>query len=104
MFVKSLAVAAGSAALALVASGTAMAGEVCTGESDGFGGSTVAVTGSQSGAVTIDSDVVDGRCAAPWYGSAVIGGSTPIGSQNLVCDDIKAPIYVGEHNSKNGVL
>ena len=104
MFVKSLAVAAGSTVMVLAAGGSAMASDVCVGESTGFGGSTVAVTGSQSAAITVDASLVDARCATPWYGSAVVGGSTPIGSQNIVCDDVKNPIWEIQHDSKNGVL
>ncbi len=104
MFVKSLAVAAGSAVMVLAAGGSAMASDVCAGESSGFGGSTVAVTGSQSAAITIDAPLVDARCATPWYGSAVLGGSTPIGQQNVVCDDVKAPVWEDQSHSKNGVL
>ena len=104
MFLKSLAVAAGSTALVLMAGGSAMAADICTAESTGFGGSTVAVNGSQSGVLTVNTALVDGRCAAPWYGSAVLGGSTPIGSQNVVCDDLKAPVTEVQDHSKNGIL
>ena len=81
-----------------------MAGEICTDGSSGFGGPTVAVTGDQSALLTVDATVVDARCAAPWYGSAVLGGSTPIGSQNVVCDDVKHPVYEVQTHSKNGIL
>jgi hypothetical protein len=46
----------------------------------------------QNGLVNLDSPVADARCAAPWYGSAVAGGSTPLHMQNVVCDAVNASI------------
>jgi hypothetical protein len=54
-------------------------------------GSTV-VANDQSGLVIIDAPLVDLRCAAPWFGSAVLGAALPIGMQSIVCDEINAPV------------
>jgi hypothetical protein len=103
MLRTSLAVSFVGLGLTMAGAGTASAG-ITTGPSSGFGGSTVAVTGDQSGLLTVDAPLVDLRCATPWYGSAVIGGSTPIGQQNVTCDDVKAPVQETQDHSKNGVL
>jgi hypothetical protein len=102
MLKKSLAVALAGVGLTLVAAGAASA-DVTTSPADGFGGSTTAVTGDQSGLLTLNSQIADLRCATPWYGSAVVGGSTPIGTQNVVCNDVKAPITQLD-GGKNSVL
>jgi hypothetical protein len=103
MLKKSLAVSFAGLGLTMVAAGTASA-TITTAPSSGFGGSTVAVTGDQSGILTVNSPLVDLRCATPWYGSAVLGGSTPIGQQNVTCDDVKTPVTEVQSWSKNGVL
>ncbi len=103
MLKKSLAVSFAGLGLSMVAAGSASA-SISAGPSSGFGGSIVAVTGDQSGLLTVDAPLVDARCAAPWYGSAVLGGSTPIGQQNVTCNDVKAPVTETQSNSKNGVL
>ena len=91
MINRMLAVSAAGLGLSLGVAGTASASEV-TGAGGGFGGFTTVVDGVQSGVLAVDAPIVDLRCATPWYGSAVLGGSTPIGSQNVVCDDVKAVV------------
>ena len=104
MILKSLAVAAGSVAAVLAAGGSAFADDVVVPGSNGFGGSTVVVGDVQSGVVVVDAPVADARCIAPWYGSSVIGGSTPIGQMNVVCDDINNPVTQWQNNSRDAVL
>ena len=98
MFKKSLAIAAGSLGLLAGTAGTA-----CADVSSGLGGSVTTITGDQSGLVNVNAPLVDLRCATPWFGSAVLGVSLPIGSQNIVCDDIKAPIEQN-HIGKNSLI
>ncbi len=97
VFKKSLAVAAGSLGLLAGTAGTAFA------DGGGLGGTVTTITGDQGGLVNINAPLVDLRCATPWFGSAVLGVSLPIGSQNIVCDDVKAPIQQS-HTGKNSLL
>jgi hypothetical protein len=55
-----------------------------------FGSSVVAP--NQAGLVIVDAPLVDLRCVAPWFGSAVLGASLPIGMQSIVCDEVNAPV------------
>jgi hypothetical protein len=91
MFKKSMAVAIAGVGLTLAAAGSASA-DVCLPGSSSFGGSTVGVDGNQTSPLTVNAPLVDGRCIAPWYGSGVVGGSTPIGAQDVVCNDVKVPV------------
>jgi hypothetical protein len=97
VFKKSLAVAAGS--LGLLASSAGMA---CA-DTGGIGGEVTTITGDQSGLINVNAPLVDLRCATPWFGSAVLGVSLPIGSENVVCDDVKAPIAQA-HVGNNSLL
>jgi len=67
-----------------------------------FGGSSV-VAPDQSGLVIIDAPLIDLRCAAPWFGSAVLGGSLPIGMQSVVCDEVKSPVSLS-HTGNDALL
>jgi hypothetical protein len=69
----------------------------------GLFGSDGAYAPDQNGLININAPLVDARCLAPWFGSAVLGGSLPIGEQAIVCDDVKAPI-TETHNGDNGLL
>jgi hypothetical protein len=88
---KILAVPAASLAVVLGA-GTVASADAPSVGSDGFGGSVTAIGGDQSGLVNINAPLLDLRCALPWFGSAVLGVSLPIGMQAVVCDDVDAPI------------
>jgi hypothetical protein len=94
---KSLAIAAGSLGLLASTAGTASA------DSSGLGGAVTTISGDQSGLINVNAPLVDLRCATPWFGSAVLGVSLPIGSQNVVCDDVKAPI-MQTHTGKNSLF
>lgn len=85
MLKKTLCVVGVGAAAFAVSATTASA------DTGAFGGNNV-VTRDQHGLVIIDAPLLDLRCAAPWFGSAVLGGSLPIGMQAVVCDVVKAPI------------
>jgi hypothetical protein len=102
MFKKTLAASFAGLSLSMVAAGTASA-SVTAGPSSGFGGSGTIVDGEQKGVLTVNSPLVDLRCATPWYGSAVAGASTPIGSGDVVCDDVKSVVTMLSEG-KNGVL
>lgn len=58
----------------------------------------------QDGIVNLDSPVADARCAAPWYGSAVAGGSTPLRQQNVVCNAVNAEIQQIQNHPEGGLL
>ena len=94
---KSLAIAAGSLGLLAGTAGTACA------DTSGLGGGVTVITGDQSGLVNVNAPLVDLRCAAPWFGSAVLGVSLPIGSQNVVCNDVKGQITQW-HDGKNSLI
>ena len=59
--------------------------------------------GDQDGLLNLDAPAVVAACAAPWFGSAVLGGSLPIGSENIVCDDIHGTVTQDE-SGHNGLL
>jgi hypothetical protein len=99
---KVLAVPAASIAMVLGAGAAASADAPSVG-SAGFGGNVTAIAGDQSGLVNINAPLIDLRCALPWFGSAVLGVSLPIGMQAVVCDDVNAPINQTELGS-NGLL
>jgi hypothetical protein len=102
MIKRILATSLAGVSISMVAAGTASA-DVITSPATGFGGSVTAIGGEQSGILSVNAPIVDLRCATPWYGSAVLGGSTPIGSQNVVCDDVKAAVSLLSQG-KNGIL
>ena len=102
MLKKTLAASFAGLGLSMVAASTASA-VVSAGPTSGFGGYDTIVDGQQSGMLTVDAPLVDLRCATPWYGSAVAGGSTPNGSENVVCDDVKSVVTMLS-KGKNGVL
>jgi hypothetical protein len=58
----------------------------------------------QDGLLNLDSPVADARCAAPWYGSAVAGGSTPLHMQNVVCNSVNAPVEQIQDHPEGGLL
>jgi hypothetical protein len=96
MLKKTLCVVGLGAAVCAVSATSASA------DTGAFGGSSV-VAPDQSGLVIIDAPLLDLRCAAPWFGSAVLGASLPIGMQSVVCDEVKAPISQ-THTGGNGLL
>lgn len=69
-----------------------------------FGQGPIILPQGQRGVLNANAPIVDGRCAAVWYGSAVLGGSTPVGTQNIVCDDVRAPIKQIRHGESGGLL
>ena len=92
------------AAVTSVATAGAACATITVSPSTGFGGSTVVIAGHQSTVVGFDAPVLDARCALPWYGSSVIGGSTPIGQMNVTCDDIKAEVQQLQDHSTDAVI
>ena len=88
--------------IGLVAAAGAVSAGAASADS-GLFGSDGASAPDQNGLVNINAPLVDLRCAAPWFGSAVLGGSLPIGEQALVCDEVKAPI-TQTHNGDNDLL
>ena len=97
MFKKSLAVAAGSLGVLAASAGAAGA------DTGGLGGGVTQISGNQTGLVNINAPLVDLRCATPWFGSAVLGVSLPIGEEAVVCNDVKAPISQS-HTGSNALL
>ena len=91
MLKKSLAVSFVGLGLAMVGGGSASAA-VSAGPSNGVDGSAVAVAGDQGGVLTVAAPVAGARCAAPLYGGAFVGGSTPMGQQSVACDDADSPV------------
>jgi hypothetical protein len=92
---KILCVAGMSAAVCVMSATSASA------DTGAFGSNVVA--NDQTGLVIIDAPLVDLRCATPWFGSAVLGATLPIGMQSIVCDEVNAPVSQA-HTGDNALL
>jgi len=90
MLKKCLTVAFAGLSLSLAAAGSASADT--TGPDLGTATFTTTSGGGGTGLVTFTAPMINGRCALPWFGSVAQGVSTPIGSTNVVCDDLTSPI------------
>lgn len=104
--------AAAGAAVGLVLATAGMAAACCpltTGspshhEGGSFNNPPIWIGGEQRGLINANAPLVDLRCATPWYGSAVLGGTTPLHTQNIVCDYVGAPVEQIQDGPQGGLL
>lgn len=103
---KFFAVAGAAVSLMLATAGAAAASESgpAGDDSGAFNNSPLSFHGDQDGVLSLDAPVADLRCATPWYGSAVLGGTTPLHTQNVVCNDVDAPIELSQNGPQGGLL
>ncbi|HXR72925.1 hypothetical protein [Actinocrinis sp.] len=102
---KFIAVAGAAVGLMLATAGAAAASQSAPADDSGaFNNPPLSFLGDQTGVLNADAPLVDLRCATPWYGSAVLGGSTPLHTQNVVCNDVDAPIELSQNGPQGGLL
>lgn len=103
---KFIAVTGAAVALMFATAGAAAASQSAPADDDSgaFNNSPLSFLGDQNGVLSVDAPLADLRCATPWYGSAVAGGSTPLHTQNVVCNDVDAPIELSQNGPQGGLL
>lgn len=102
---KFIAVTGAAVGLMLATAGVAAASQSPADDDSGaFNNSPLSFLGDQNGVLSVDAPLADLRCATPWYGSAVAGGSTPLHTQNVVCNDVDAPIELSQNGPQGGLL